>query len=90
MSLPIIGEDLKIREDQLQWPISAYSLSAVSSISVVPQSRLFISDNQGCLLILLGRIADLYGRRKIFIVGCVLQGAFSLGSGFAKGELELC
>ncbi|THH29111.1 hypothetical protein EUX98_g5075 [Antrodiella citrinella] len=42
--------------------------------------------SSGCLLIPAGRLADLYGRRKVFIIGCVFQGAFSLGCGFA-GDL---
>ncbi|KAJ3490675.1 hypothetical protein NLI96_g1242 [Meripilus lineatus] len=71
ISLPIIGEDLGIQEAQLQWLISAYSLSS------------------GCLLILFGRLADLYGRRKVFIVGCVFQGAFALGGGFANDLLTI-
>ncbi|CAL1716634.1 unnamed protein product [Somion occarium] len=66
ISLPVVGADLGIREDQLQWILSAYALSS------------------GCLLIPFGRLADLYGRRMIFIVGCVLQGAFALGCGFAN------
>ncbi|CAL1712621.1 unnamed protein product [Somion occarium] len=66
ISLPVVGAELGIREDQLQWILSAYALSS------------------GCLLIPFGRLADLYGRRMIFLVGCVFQGAFALGCGFAN------
>ncbi|KAI0076341.1 putative efflux transporter [Panus rudis PR-1116 ss-1] len=71
ISLPVIGRDLGIREDQLQWISSAYSLSS------------------GCLLIPLRRLADLYGRRKVFIMGCIFQGAFALGCGFANDLLTI-
>lgn len=40
---------------------------------------------QGCLLLFFGRVADLYGRKRTFLVGIVLLGAFGLGCGFAQG-----
>ncbi|KAH8104781.1 efflux transporter [Cristinia sonorae] len=40
--------------------------------------------SSGCLLIPFGRLADLYGRRNVFVIGCLVQGAFSLGSGFSN------
>ncbi|KAI0789690.1 efflux transporter [Abortiporus biennis] len=45
--------------------------------------------SSGCLLILFGRLADLHGRRKVFILGCIFQGAFALGSGFAKDLVSI-
>ncbi|KAG1738412.1 major facilitator superfamily domain-containing protein [Suillus paluster] len=65
IALPTIGQDIGIQEDQLQWLVSAYSLSS------------------GCLLLFFGRIADLHGRKKAFIVGSSFQLVFSLGGGFA-------
>ncbi|OAX31939.1 MFS general substrate transporter [Rhizopogon vinicolor AM-OR11-026] len=67
ISLPTIGKDIDIQEDQLQWLASAYSLSS------------------GCLLLFFGRLADLYGRKKAFMIGSLCQIAFSLGCGFANG-----
>lgn len=40
---------------------------------------------QGCLLLFLGRLADLFGRKITFIAGCVVMGVFGLGCGFAQG-----
>ncbi|KAH8104780.1 major facilitator superfamily domain-containing protein [Cristinia sonorae] len=45
--------------------------------------------SSGCLLILFGRLADLYGRRNIFVLGCLIHGAFSLGSGFANDLITI-
>ncbi|OJA19940.1 hypothetical protein AZE42_08045 [Rhizopogon vesiculosus] len=71
ISLPTIGKDIDIQEDQLQWLASAYSLSS------------------GCLLLFFGRLADLYGRKKAFMIGSLCQIAFSLGCGFANDGLSL-
>jgi MFS family permease len=40
---------------------------------------------QGCFLLLFGRLADLYGRKKVFILGSLWLAVFSLGLGFANG-----
>ncbi|KAJ7506829.1 MFS general substrate transporter [Mycena galericulata] len=69
--LPVIGEDLNIPEDQLQWLVSAFSLSS------------------GCFLLLLGRLADLYGRKRMYIAGTLFLGALSLGCGFAQSATAL-
>ncbi|KAG2354796.1 major facilitator superfamily domain-containing protein [Suillus spraguei] len=71
ISLPTIEKGLAIEEDQLQWLVSAYSLSS------------------GCLLLFFGRLADLYGRKKMFMIGTLCQVAFSLGCGFAQDGLTL-
>ena len=41
---------------------------------------------QGCLLLLLGRLADLYGRKKVFLAGALWLAAFAIGCAFANGE----
>lgn len=41
---------------------------------------------QGCLLLFFGRLADLYGRKKGFIIGMCWQMVFAIGLGFAKSE----
>lgn len=38
----------------------------------------------GCLLIVFGRVADLYGRKKMFSFGSLLLAAVTLGCGFVK------
>ncbi|KAI9056747.1 MFS general substrate transporter [Trametes sanguinea] len=45
--------------------------------------------SSGCLLLFLGRIADLYSRKWMFIFGCAFMGIFSLGCGFAQDEITL-
>ncbi|TFY78092.1 hypothetical protein EWM64_g5920 [Hericium alpestre] len=69
--LPAAGRDLDIPDYNLQWPISAYSVSS------------------GCFLILFGRLADLYGRKKVFLSGYAFMGLFALGCGFAQDEITL-
>ncbi|KAH8831499.1 major facilitator superfamily domain-containing protein [Flagelloscypha sp. PMI_526] len=71
VSLPSIGRDFNVPENQLQWLVSAYALSS------------------GCLLLFFGRIADLYGRKKVFVAGMGWSAVFSLGCGFAHGYLTL-
>ena len=43
---------------------------------------------QGCLLLFFGRVADLYGRKRTFLAGIALLGAFGLGCGFAQGTSQ--
>ncbi|KAH9937920.1 efflux transporter [Epithele typhae] len=45
--------------------------------------------SSGCLLLFLGRAADLYGRKKAFILGCACMGIFGLGCGFAQDEITI-
>ncbi|THV03627.1 MFS general substrate transporter [Dendrothele bispora CBS 962.96] len=69
--LPIIGQELNVAEDSLQWTVSAFSLSS------------------GCFLIFFGRLADLYGRKKAFLLGTFFLGAMSIGCGFAQNAVTL-
>ncbi|KAG8949635.1 hypothetical protein FRC04_008381 [Tulasnella sp. 424] len=71
IQLPTIGRDLNIPESKLQWPITAYSITA------------------GCMLLLCGRLADIYGRRKVFLLGAAWYIIWSLASGFAQNEIQL-
>ena len=43
----------------------------------------------GGFLLLAGRVADLFGRRRMFVVGVLLFGAASLAAGLAVNELML-
>ncbi|KAI0668012.1 efflux transporter [Trametes maxima] len=45
--------------------------------------------SSGCLLLFLGRLADLYGRKYAFIFGCGIMGVLGLGCGFAQDEITL-
>ncbi|KAH0833392.1 major facilitator superfamily domain-containing protein [Lanmaoa asiatica] len=71
MALANISVAIDIPEDQLQWLISAYSLSS------------------GCLLLFFGRLADLYGRKKGFVIGMCWQMVFALGIGFTNNGITL-
>ncbi|TDL21101.1 MFS general substrate transporter [Rickenella mellea] len=71
IALPAIGRDLNVQEDQLQWIVSAFSLSS------------------GCLLIFFGRLADLHGRKKAFLLGVFWSGLFALACGFTKSVIAL-
>ncbi|TFY77725.1 hypothetical protein EWM64_g6287 [Hericium alpestre] len=48
-----------------------------------------LNASKGCLLLVFGRVADLYGRKKTFIAGFLSMLAFSLGCGFAQNEITL-
>jgi len=43
----------------------------------------------GCFLLLFGRLADLYGRKLVFIIGTVWYTAWSIGCGFARSEISI-
>lgn len=43
----------------------------------------------GCLLILAGSIADVISSRKVFLLGCFLQGIFVLACGLAHTGIQL-
>ncbi|KAF8885463.1 efflux transporter [Infundibulicybe gibba] len=45
--------------------------------------------SSGCLLVVFGRLADLYGRKRTFICGLMLLAAFTLGCGFAQDIITL-
>ena len=99
ISLPAIERGLHTEETQLQWLISGYPLSSmrlyfstddVLSCSGVSSQILTQIIFQGCLiLLLLGRFADLHGRKKTFIGGSLWLMVFTLGCGFARGTV-LC
>lgn len=44
---------------------------------------------KGCLLLFFGRIADLFGRKTVFLSGTAILGLFSLGAGFAQNEITV-
>src|SRR5690242_18392547 len=71
VALPSIQNDLGFSTQNLQWVVSAYSLTL------------------GGFLLLGGRLADLYGRRLLFILGLALFSLASLAGGFALSGIWL-
>ncbi|KAI1786590.1 efflux transporter [Ganoderma leucocontextum] len=45
--------------------------------------------SSGCLLLFLGRLADLFGRKSAFILGCAWMGILGLGCSFAQNEITM-
>ncbi|KAH9926528.1 efflux transporter [Amylocystis lapponica] len=45
--------------------------------------------SSGCLLLFFGRIADLYGRKLVFMLGACFLCILSIGCGFANNEITL-
>ncbi|KDQ16903.1 hypothetical protein BOTBODRAFT_30275 [Botryobasidium botryosum FD-172 SS1] len=43
----------------------------------------------GCFLLLFGRLADLYGRKLVFILGTLWYAVWALGCGFAQNEISI-
>ena len=46
--------------------------------------------SSACLLVLCGRLADLYGRKLVFFAGSIWLFVFSIACGFAKGKPSCC
>lgn len=65
VALPSMQQNLGFSTQNLQWVISAYSLTL------------------GGFLLLGGRLADLYGRRRLFIAGLIIFSLASLAGGLA-------
>lgn len=71
VALADIQADLAFSQENLQWILSAYTLTF------------------GGLLLLGGRMADLFGRRRVFLIGLAVFIAGSALCGFAQSELML-
>ncbi|KAH9031335.1 efflux transporter [Lactarius pseudohatsudake] len=69
--LPYASEDLHIQKENLQWIVSAYSISSA------------------CFLLLCGRLADLYGRKRVWLAGYLILAVFTVGAGFAQSGITL-
>jgi hypothetical protein len=83
ISLPYMGKDLNIQKGDLQWILSAYSISSVSILSNnASPSLAYLS--QACFLLLCGRLADLYGRKFVWLIGYLITGTFGLSASFAR------
>ncbi|KAH9977519.1 efflux transporter [Russula compacta] len=72
ISLPYVGKDLDIQEDDLQWILSSYSISSA------------------CFLLLCGRLADLHGRKLVWLIGYSITGICGLCAAcFAQSGIAL-
>ena len=71
VALPSIQKSLGFSAANLQWVVTAYSLTF------------------GGLLLLGGRLADLFGRRRILLLGLILFTGASLIGGFAQNQATL-
>jgi len=68
VALPVIQRALHFTSDDLQWIVTAYTLSF------------------GGFLLLGGRVADLYGRKRAFLAGVTAFGAASLVTGLSDSS----
>jgi MFS family permease len=82
--LPYTGKDLHIPKENLQWILNAYSISSVSTCNGIVRKSSPLPFSQACFLLLCGRLADLYGRRRVWLAGYFILAVFSLGAGFAQ------
>src|SRR5213079_350715 len=71
VALPSIKVDLGFSQENLQWVITAYTLTF------------------GGFLLLGGRAADLFGRRKIFMAAVTFFALASLACGLAQSEGQI-
>ncbi len=71
VALPSIQTALDFAQQDLQWVVSAYTLTF------------------GGLLLLGGRMADLLGRRRVFLIGLLVFSLASLACGFATSDALL-
>ncbi|GBE78863.1 efflux transporter [Sparassis crispa] len=72
----------------------AIALPTIGRDLNIPEYRLqwvvsAYSLSSGCLLLFLGRLADLHGRKLSFLFGAFVLGVFGLGCGFAQDEITL-
>jgi MFS family permease len=85
-----VGRDLGMTTAEITWMNSASSYAystahQLHSLSADHQNRL----SSGSLLLFFGSIADLFGRKSMFIVSMFLFSVFCLGAGFSKTGLSL-
>ncbi len=82
--LPYAGENLHIQKDSLQWIVNAYSITSVNHCIITRVRKCLPWPRaQACFLLLCGRLADLYGRKRVWLAGYFILGVFSVGAGLA-------
>ncbi|KAJ7624389.1 major facilitator superfamily domain-containing protein [Roridomyces roridus] len=67
----------------------AMILSTASSVGITIFYPVIGADLAGCFLLLFGRLADLYGRKKLYVSGTLYLGILHLGCGFARHATTL-
>jgi MFS family permease len=82
IALPSIGRDLAIDNSSLTWVVAAYSYVIYPSISNNSVAN-------GCFLLTAGRLADLYGRRRVFFVGSIIYLVFTILCGISRNGIML-
>ncbi|KIW95698.1 uncharacterized protein Z519_04283 [Cladophialophora bantiana CBS 173.52] len=68
-------------------PTLAKDLNLPGSVLLWPSSIYALTC--GCSLILSGAVADVVGNRFMYLLGCLLQSAFTLACGLAQNSLQL-
>ncbi|WRT67058.1 uncharacterized protein IL334_004024 [Kwoniella shivajii] len=71
IGLPTIQKDLGMKDTDLQWIASGYTLT------------------NGCLLLLSGRLADVYGRKLLLLIGMIWFSFWSLIGGFMQNGIGI-
>ncbi len=86
ISLPYVGKDLNIQKGDLQWVLSAYSISSVSILCSTASQRFGLPHSyaQACFLLLCGRLADLYGCKLVWLIGYLITGTCGLSASFVR------
>lgn len=69
ISVPSVGKDLHIQKDK-----ETHGNAHVLTLRTA----------QACFLLLCGRLADLYGRKRVWLVGYLILVVFGIGAGFAQ------
>ncbi|KAF9584016.1 hypothetical protein BGW38_007848 [Lunasporangiospora selenospora] len=88
-----IAKELNFEVQQQQWLISSYALSFGGTYlpHMRSQQLLPTPDRMTCILLLIaGRMGDLFGHRRVFLIGLFWFGLFSLVNGFSKTPIMLC
>ncbi|KAL0934518.1 MFS transporter [Colletotrichum truncatum] len=68
-------------------PAMAKDVNLESSLLLWPASVYALTC--GCTLLLSGAMADLFGARKLYLLGCFFQSAFTLACGLARTGIQL-
>jgi MFS family permease len=82
IALPSIGKDLSIDNSSLTWVVAAYSYTPCFTKSNGSVAN-------GCFLLTAGRLADLYGRRKVFLYGSVMYFIFTILCAISQNGIML-
>jgi len=87
IALPTMARDLQLQPGLLLW----YKVSCPWSTTEAnhPRPASIYALTCGCTLILCGAVADIIGSRIMYLMGCLLQSAFTLACGLSKSGFQL-